>query len=101
VLSFELAGGIEAVRRFTQRLRLCRLVEHVGSVETLLTHPATMTHADVPAEERASVGLTDGLLRLSVGLEPVEHIIQDLSIGFSESTQAASRRGDLAYVTTT
>ena len=53
-----------------QRLRLARLVEHVGSVETLITHPATMTHADVPAKQRAASGISDGLLRLSVGIEP-------------------------------
>ncbi|MBL8897948.1 MAG: aminotransferase class V-fold PLP-dependent enzyme, partial [Planctomycetes bacterium] len=69
VLSFELAGGYERARAFVRHVRLCRLVEHVGSVETLLTHSASMTHAGVPREERERIGIAEGLLRLSVGLE--------------------------------
>src|SRR6185503_17966211 len=61
VVSFELAGGAAAARAFLQRVRLVRLVEHVGGVETLLTHPATMTHGGVSADERARSGVTDGL----------------------------------------
>ena len=53
-------------------------MEHVGSVETLITHPASMTHADVPREQRIDVGISDGLLRLSVGLEPAEELITDI-----------------------
>ncbi|MFG0257420.1 MAG: trans-sulfuration enzyme family protein [Phycisphaerales bacterium JB043] len=79
VVSFEIQGGLESARRFTEALELCTLVEHVGSVETLLTHPATMTHADVPLAERLSVGISDGLLRLSVGLEPADAIIDDIA----------------------
>lgn len=78
VVSFESPGGIRAASSFVRRLRLCRLVEHVGSVETLITHPATMTHADVPPEQRARVGVSDGLLRLSAGLEDPEEVIADL-----------------------
>ena len=78
VVSFELEGGIERVKNFTRRLRFCRLVEHIGGAETLITHPATMTHADVPAEQRAEVGITDGLVRASIGLEDAEAIIEDL-----------------------
>lgn len=81
VVSFEVRGGIEAGKRFVEALTRCTLVEHVGSVETLITHPVSMTHADVPANERAACGLTDGLLRLSVGLEPVASIIEDLAVG--------------------
>jgi cystathionine beta-lyase/cystathionine gamma-synthase len=59
-------------------VKLCSLAENLGSVETLITHPVTMTHADVDAAERARVGITDGLVRLSVGLEDVEDLIDDL-----------------------
>jgi len=78
VLSFELRGGLGAARALAERLDLCSLVEHVGSVQTLVTHSATMTHADVPAEQRRDCGIADGLLRLSVGLEPAGAIIADL-----------------------
>jgi cystathionine beta-lyase/cystathionine gamma-synthase len=78
VLSFELVGGTDACRKVLNSVRLCSLVEHVGSVETLITHPATMTHADVPVEQRRAVGITDGLVRLSVGLEDPSDVIADL-----------------------
>ncbi len=83
VIAFELEGGIEDARRFLAELELCRLVEHVGSVETLITHPATMTHADVPREDRIASGIPDGLLRLSIGLEAVESITADLKRGLA------------------
>ncbi|MEO1007192.1 MAG: aminotransferase class I/II-fold pyridoxal phosphate-dependent enzyme [Planctomycetota bacterium] len=79
VVSFEVAGGLESARRVAERLELCTLVEHVGSVETLVTHSASMTHADVPPEQRLACGISEGLLRLSVGLEPPEAILADLS----------------------
>ncbi|MCA9272563.1 MAG: aminotransferase class I/II-fold pyridoxal phosphate-dependent enzyme [Phycisphaerales bacterium] len=79
VIAFELAGGLEAGKELLRSLELCRLVEHVGSVETLVTHPATMTHADVPRAQRKRFGLTDGLVRLSVGLEDPSDIIADLA----------------------
>jgi cystathionine beta-lyase/cystathionine gamma-synthase len=78
VVTFEVEGGLDGARWVVDRLSLARLVEHVGSVETLITHPATMTHADVPADQRREAGVTDGLLRLSVGLEPTVAIIEDL-----------------------
>ncbi|MCA9298882.1 MAG: aminotransferase class I/II-fold pyridoxal phosphate-dependent enzyme [Phycisphaerales bacterium] len=78
VVSFEVRGGLETGRAFVERLERCTLVEHVGSTQTLITHPASMTHADVPPEQRRAVGLGDGLLRLSVGLEPASTIIEDL-----------------------
>ena len=61
-----------------ESVRLCVLAEHMGSVDTLITHPATMTHADVPIEHRLQVGITDGLIRLSVGLESPADILEDL-----------------------
>jgi cystathionine beta-lyase/cystathionine gamma-synthase len=78
VVSFEVSGGYERACAFVQELKLCTLVEHVGSVETLITHPASMTHADVPREQRLAVGISDGLLRLSVGLEDVSELIADI-----------------------
>jgi cystathionine beta-lyase/cystathionine gamma-synthase len=59
-------------------VKLCALAENLGSVESLITHPVTMTHADVEKAERQRVGITDGLVRLSVGLEDVEDLIEDL-----------------------
>ncbi len=91
VISFELEGGIEAGREFLKHLKLCKLVEHVGSVESLVTHPATMTHADVPREQRIAAGITDGLIRLSVGLENPKDILADL-----EQAIAAAVKSNLA-----
>jgi cystathionine beta-lyase/cystathionine gamma-synthase len=79
VISFELEGGVEAGIRLLNAVRLCRLVEHVGGVETLITHPASMTHADVPREQREAAGIGDGLVRLSVGLEEPSEVIEDLA----------------------
>ncbi len=77
-LAFELAGGLAAARAFAAALRLCTLAEHVGAVATLVTHPATMTHADVPREQRLAAGIGDGLVRVSVGIEDPAAIIADL-----------------------
>lgn len=90
VVSFSIKGGIQAGKRFVQSLRRCTLVEHVGSVETLITHPASMTHADVPREQREAVGISDGLLRLSVGIEQVEELIADLEQGLTAAYGEAS-----------
>jgi cystathionine beta-lyase/cystathionine gamma-synthase len=88
VVSFELEGDLAHTRTVVERLRLCRLVEHVGSVETLITHPASMTHADVPAHERVATGITDSLLRLSVGLESPQAIIDDLAAALHPAQQS-------------
>jgi cystathionine beta-lyase/cystathionine gamma-synthase len=78
MITFELVGGIESGRTLMNSVKLCSLAESLGAVETMITHPATMTHADVPKEEREARGLTDGLVRISVGIEDVEDIIADL-----------------------
>jgi cystathionine beta-lyase/cystathionine gamma-synthase len=78
MISMELKDGIPAGISLMNNLKLCSLAESLGSVETMITHPATMTHADVPKDERISRGLTDGLVRLSVGIEDKEDIIDDL-----------------------
>jgi len=78
MISFELTGGIPAGKHVMNNVKLCFLAESLGSVETMITHPATMTHAEVPAKERHARGLTDGLVRLSVGIEDKQDIIDDL-----------------------
>ncbi len=79
MISFELTGGIPAGTTLMNSVELCGLAESLGAVETMITHPATMTHVDVPAEERHARGLTDGLVRISVGIEDADDIIADLS----------------------
>ena len=77
MMAFDI-GSLEAARRLLGELRLCSLGESLGGVETLISHPASMSHAGLSAEERAQMGITEGLLRLSVGIEDVEDIRQDL-----------------------
>ena len=77
VLSFEVVGGTDAAVKVLNNAKLASLVEHLGGIETLLTHPVTMTHADVPREHRLAVGITDGLIRVSVSIEDVGDIIAD------------------------
>jgi len=81
MISFDL-GSLRAAKRLLKRVRLCALAESLGGVETLISHPATMTHASVPAEERRRIGVTDGLVRISVGIEDVQDIIEDLRQAF-------------------
>lgn len=78
MLSFELAGGTDAVRDLVETLEIFTLAESLGGVESLIAHPATMTHAAMTPEQRATAGIGDGLVRLSVGLEHVEDLIADL-----------------------
>ena len=77
MISFDL-GSAEKAKMFLKRVRLCALAESLGGVETLISHPATMTHASVPPDQRKKTGVTDGLVRISVGIEDVEDIIADL-----------------------
>jgi cystathionine beta-lyase/cystathionine gamma-synthase len=78
MLAFELKGGTDAGIQLMNTVRLCLLAENLGAVETLITHPLSMTHGDVPREIRERTGITDGLVRLSVGLEDPADIIADL-----------------------
>jgi len=78
MLSFEL-GSLEAARRLLNAVRLHALAESLGGVETLISHPATMTHASVPADRRAALGITDGLVRISAGVEDIEDLKDDLA----------------------
>jgi cystathionine beta-lyase/cystathionine gamma-synthase len=77
MISFE-TGSLENAKRVLESVRICTLGESLGGVETLISHPATMTHASVPESERIRLGITDGLVRVSVGIEDVEDIIADL-----------------------
>jgi cystathionine beta-lyase/cystathionine gamma-synthase len=77
MLSFDL-GSLEAARRFLNHVKLCALAESLGGVESLISLPALMTHASMPPEVRARVGITEGLVRLSVGIEDADDIIADL-----------------------
>ncbi len=77
MLSFDV-GSLEAARRLLNSVKLCSLAESLGGVETLISLPAVMTHASVPPDVRQQIGITDGLVRLSVGLEDVEDLIADL-----------------------
>jgi cystathionine gamma-synthase len=76
--SFEVAGGTPAVERFTDRLRHFTLAESLGGVESLVAHPATMTHASMTSEARATAGISDSLIRLSIGIESADDLIADL-----------------------
>ena len=78
MVTFEVAGGLGAVERFLERLRIFALAESLGSVESLVEHPATMTHASLPAKQRAALGIGDGLVRLSVGIETQADLLDDL-----------------------
>jgi cystathionine gamma-lyase/cystathionine beta-lyase/cystathionine gamma-lyase/homocysteine desulfhydrase len=77
MLSFEM-GSLDAARRVLEGVRLIALAESLGGVESLISHPATMTHASVPAERRKALGITDGLVRISAGIEDVEDLKEDL-----------------------
>lgn len=79
MISFELKGGLDAGKRLATATKLFSLAESLGGVESLIGHPATMTHASIPAEQRHAIGLADGLIRLSVGIEAVSDLIADLS----------------------
>jgi cystathionine beta-lyase/cystathionine gamma-synthase len=78
MVSFELKGGIEAVTSFLRKIKVITLAESLGGVGSLAEHPTTMSHASMPEEMREKVGITEGLVRLSVGLENIDDIIEDL-----------------------
>lgn len=78
LLAFEVTGGTEAAIRVLNSVKLLSLAENLGAVESLVTHPASMTHASIPREEREAIGISDGLIRVSVGLESPDDVIADL-----------------------
>ncbi|MTI96848.1 MAG: methionine gamma-lyase [Firmicutes bacterium] len=81
IMSFELAGGYDAGVRLMNSVKLCHLAVSLGDVDTLIQHPASMTHSVVPEEDRCTANITPGLVRLAVGLENVEDIIADIQQG--------------------
>ncbi len=97
MLSFELNASPAEALRVMNALRLCIRAESLGGVETLATHPATATHADIPAETRQQWGITDDLIRLSVGLEAPEDIIADLNQALATVFGDRTAKGDAAH----
>ncbi|MEK7730114.1 MAG: PLP-dependent transferase, partial [candidate division KSB1 bacterium] len=82
MISFNLAD-FDTAKRFLKGIKLFTLAESLGGVESLICHPTSMTHASVPAEERRRIGLSDGLVRLSVGVEDQEDLLEDLASGLA------------------
>ena len=78
MVTIHLKGGLEPARRMLERTELFSLAESLGGVESLIEHPAIMTHASIPPEQRAAIGIDDGLVRLSVGVEDVNDLLADL-----------------------
>jgi cystathionine beta-lyase/cystathionine gamma-synthase len=87
MISFEIAGGMGQASAFLRALTVFACAESLGGVESLAEHPATMTHASVPAEARHALGIGDGLIRLSVGLEAVRDLVADLERGFEAAAK--------------
>lgn len=87
IVAFEVKGGTDAGVRVLNSVKLISLAESLGAVESLITHPVTMTHGSVPREERLAIGITDGLIRLSVGLEEPRDLIADLDQALQQSPQ--------------
>ena len=94
MLSFELVGGVSDVRRFVEALQTFTLAESLGGIESLVAHPATMTHLGMGAEARRVAGITDGLLRLSIGLEAEEDLLEDLDKGLRAIVSPATKMRD-------
>jgi len=84
MISFVLDGSVEDGMKFTSKTKLFALAESLGGVESLIEHPPSMTHASIPAEERRASGLDDGLIRLSVGIEDLDDLLQDLGQAFEQ-----------------
>lgn len=87
MISFEIKGGLEEVKRFLENLRVFAVAESLGGVESLIEHPALMTHASVPKEVREQIGLSDSLVRVSVGIEHIDDLIADFDQAFEKMTQ--------------
>jgi methionine-gamma-lyase len=83
LLSFELKGGLTAGKQFINRLQMCTRAVSLGTSETLLSHPASMSHFGIPRAERNAYGITDGLIRMSVGIENIQDILADLDQALS------------------
>lgn len=86
MISFELYENYN-IRKFYKSLKLIALAESLGGVESLVCHPASMTHASIPKEVRDKVGITEGLIRLSIGIEHIEDLLADLAQAIEESEE--------------
>lgn len=89
MVTFVIAGGIEAAKAFANKTKLFALAESLGGVESLIGHPATMTHASIPKADREARGIVDGLLRLSVGIEDADDLVADLEQAFAVAKRQA------------
>ena len=86
MVSFVIEGGLAGASRFLERLEVFTLAESLGGVESLIEHPPSMTHASVSADERRNIGIDDGLIRLSVGVEEADDLIADLEQAFAAAS---------------
>src|SRR5690606_33056235 len=84
MLSFYIGGGLKETKKFLENLKVITLAESLGGVESLVNHPAIMTHASVPPDIRKQLGITDNLVRLSVGIEHVDDLVEDLKAALAE-----------------
>lgn len=92
MITFFMKGGLPEARRFLERVKLFTLAESLGGVESLIEHPAIMTHASVPAEHRKALGIHDNLVRVSVGIEDLADLLKDLGQALGEGAQSVSRK---------
>ncbi len=88
MLTFVIRGGLEAARAFLKTVRIFACAESLGGVESLIEHPAIMTHASVPKETREKLGIADGLIRVSCGIESADDLVADLERGFTAAARA-------------
>jgi cystathionine gamma-lyase len=85
MMTFVVKGGLPAATAFLKHVKIFACAESLGGVESLIEHPAIMTHASVPPETRAKLGISDGLIRLSVGIEDAEDLVDDLAQALREA----------------
>lgn len=90
MITFFIKGGLDEARRFLESLRVFQLAESLGGVESLVDHPAIMTHASVPPEMRRELGISDTLIRLSVGIEDCDDLMTDLEHALGAAVRAAT-----------
>ena len=99
MLSLDLDGSVEDAKRFCSSTKVFSLAESLGGVESLIEHPASMTHASIPAEERRKAGFADGLIRLSVGIEDLADLQADLEAAFHAYSAASVGSGNCSPLT--
>ena len=85
MVSFEIKGGLDRGSKFLDNVKMMSLTANLGDTRTIVTHPASTTHSKLSDEDKAAVGITDGLIRISAGLEHIEDIMSDIKIAFEKS----------------